>query len=73
MVLDFVSPENVTECIQLIEELRLLPENHKAKVDSIEVNYTSMLLASSVHAYPFVDCLYLCFKKPGEENGIVQY
>ncbi|KDP20870.1 hypothetical protein JCGZ_21341 [Jatropha curcas] len=37
IVLDFVSPENVTECIQLIDELRLLPENHKAKVDSLEV------------------------------------
>ncbi|KAF2303455.1 hypothetical protein GH714_018510 [Hevea brasiliensis] len=37
VVLDFVSPENVTECIQLTDELRLLPENHKAKVDSLEV------------------------------------
>ncbi|KAG6778660.1 hypothetical protein POTOM_015000 [Populus tomentosa] len=37
MVLDFLSPENVTECIQLIDELRQLPENHKAKVDSLEV------------------------------------
>lgn len=40
VVLDFLSPENVTECIQLIDELRQLPENHKAKVDSLEVNYT---------------------------------
>ncbi|EEF37719.1 conserved hypothetical protein [Ricinus communis] len=37
VVLDFVSPENVTECIQLVDELRLLPENHKAKMDSLEV------------------------------------
>ncbi|CAK7350738.1 unnamed protein product [Dovyalis caffra] len=37
VVLDFLSPENVTECIQLIDELRQLPENHKAKVDSLEV------------------------------------
>ncbi|XP_050227373.1 lysine-specific demethylase JMJ28 isoform X2 [Mercurialis annua] len=37
VVLDFVSPENVTECIQLVDELRLLPENHKAKADSLEV------------------------------------
>ncbi|KAJ9136251.1 hypothetical protein P3X46_033343 [Hevea brasiliensis] len=37
VVLDFVSPENVTECNQLIDEVRLLPENHNAKVDSLEV------------------------------------
>ncbi|KAJ6416494.1 hypothetical protein OIU84_002368 [Salix udensis] len=37
VVLDFLSPENVTECIQLMDELRQLPENHKAKVDSLEV------------------------------------
>ncbi|KAF2305077.1 hypothetical protein GH714_001623 [Hevea brasiliensis] len=37
VVLDFVSPENVTVCNQLIDEVRLLPENHNAKVDSLEV------------------------------------
>ncbi|KAL9383990.1 hypothetical protein Peur_024313 [Populus x canadensis] len=37
VVLDFLSPENVTECIQLMDEFRQLPENHKAKVDSLEV------------------------------------
>ncbi|XVF27748.1 hypothetical protein REPUB_Repub14bG0135300 [Reevesia pubescens] len=37
VVLDFVSPENVTECIQLIDELRLLPEDHKAKAGKFEV------------------------------------
>ncbi|KAJ8761597.1 hypothetical protein K2173_004373 [Erythroxylum novogranatense] len=37
VVLDFVSPENVTECISLSEELRLFPKNHKAKVDTLEV------------------------------------
>ncbi|KAK6283679.1 hypothetical protein POUND7_002631 [Theobroma cacao] len=36
VVLDFVSPENVTECIQLIDELHLLPENHKAKAEKFE-------------------------------------
>ncbi|KAK7319593.1 hypothetical protein RJT34_04316 [Clitoria ternatea] len=36
-VLEFVSPENVTDCIQLIDEVRLLPEDHKAKVDMLEV------------------------------------
>ncbi|XP_022720535.1 lysine-specific demethylase JMJ25-like isoform X2 [Durio zibethinus] len=37
VVLDFVSPENVTECIQLMDELRLLPEDHKAKAEKFEV------------------------------------
>ncbi|KAK7400466.1 hypothetical protein VNO78_11674 [Psophocarpus tetragonolobus] len=36
-VLEFVSPENVSEGIQLIDEVRLLPENHKAKADVLEV------------------------------------
>ncbi|XWS18284.1 hypothetical protein CRYUN_Cryun32bG0030600 [Craigia yunnanensis] len=37
VVLDFVSPENVTECIRLIDELRLLPEDHRAKAEKLEV------------------------------------
>ncbi|GMH07068.1 hypothetical protein Nepgr_008908 [Nepenthes gracilis] len=37
VALDFVSPENVPECIRLTEEFRLLPVNHKAKEDKLEV------------------------------------
>ncbi|CAN1327010.1 Lysine-specific demethylase JMJ28 [Linum perenne] len=37
VVLDFVSSESVTQSIQLIDELRLLPDRHKAKVDCFEV------------------------------------
>ncbi|XP_062087361.1 lysine-specific demethylase JMJ28 isoform X2 [Humulus lupulus] len=37
VVLDFMSPENVTECAQLSDEIRLLPEDHKAKVDKLQV------------------------------------
>ncbi|KAL6970129.1 hypothetical protein U1Q18_029834 [Sarracenia purpurea var. burkii] len=36
VALDFVSPENVSECIRLTEEFRMLPENHKAKEDKLE-------------------------------------
>lgn len=39
VVLDFVSPENVTECIQLSDEVRLLPDDHKAKVNKLEVDF----------------------------------
>ncbi|KAM7263505.1 hypothetical protein ACFE04_001188 [Oxalis oulophora] len=37
VALDFVSPENVGECIRLSEEFRLLPPNHRAKEDKLEV------------------------------------
>lgn len=46
MVLDFVSPENVTECIHLIDEVRLLPEDHKAKVDKLEVYFIRILISN---------------------------
>ncbi|GAY46914.1 hypothetical protein CUMW_100630 [Citrus unshiu] len=35
--LDFVSPENVSQCVRLTEEFRLLPPNHRAKEDKLEV------------------------------------
>ncbi|GAB2285008.1 hypothetical protein Dimus_019463 [Dionaea muscipula] len=37
VALDFVSPENVGECIRLTEEFRVLPENHRAKEDKLEI------------------------------------
>nr|GEU93111.1 JmjC domain-containing protein [Tanacetum cinerariifolium]GEU93116.1 JmjC domain-containing protein [Tanacetum cinerariifolium] len=37
VALDFVSPENVGECIRLTEDFRVLPQNHKAKEDKLEV------------------------------------
>ncbi|XP_074326963.1 lysine-specific demethylase JMJ29-like isoform X3 [Apium graveolens] len=33
----FVSPENVDECIRLSEEIRVLPQSHRAKEDKLEV------------------------------------
>ncbi|XP_058073141.1 lysine-specific demethylase JMJ26-like isoform X2 [Magnolia sinica] len=42
VALDFVSPENVSECIRLIDELHLLPNNHKAKEDKLEVNLVTI-------------------------------
>jgi hypothetical protein len=46
VVLDFVSPENVTECIRLTDEVRLLPEDHKAKVDKLEVDFIRILITN---------------------------
>ncbi|KAL3521651.1 hypothetical protein ACH5RR_019800 [Cinchona calisaya] len=37
VAVDFVSPENVQECIKLTEEFRLLPKSHRSKQDILEV------------------------------------
>lgn len=34
---DFVSPENIGECLRLTEEFRQLPRNHKAREDKLEI------------------------------------
>ncbi|KAH6818065.1 hypothetical protein C2S51_001668 [Perilla frutescens var. frutescens] len=44
VALDFVSPENIHSCFQLAEEFRLLPLNHRAKEDKLEVINESMFL-----------------------------
>jgi [histone H3]-dimethyl-L-lysine9 demethylase len=41
VALDFVSPENVGECIRLTEDFRVLPQNHRAKEDKLEVKFLS--------------------------------
>ncbi|XP_039122497.1 lysine-specific demethylase JMJ25-like isoform X4 [Dioscorea cayenensis subsp. rotundata] len=47
VALDFVSPENFNECIKLSEEFRLLPKDHLAKVDKLEVK--KMALHALMH------------------------
>ncbi|CAL5368921.1 unnamed protein product [Camellia sinensis] len=42
VALDFVSPENVHECVRLTEEFRVLPNNHRAKEDKLEVKKMSL-------------------------------
>ncbi|GAB4826546.1 Lysine-specific demethylase jmj26 [Ancistrocladus abbreviatus] len=37
VAVDFVSPENIHECIRLTEEFRKLPKNHKAREDKLEI------------------------------------
>ncbi|XP_065879554.1 lysine-specific demethylase JMJ26-like [Euphorbia lathyris] len=34
---DFVSPENIHECLRLSKEYRKLPKNHKAREDKLEI------------------------------------
>ncbi|XP_065618706.1 lysine-specific demethylase JMJ25 [Quercus suber] len=50
--LNFVSPENVGECIRLTEEIRTLPQNHRAKEDKLEVK--KMTICAMRHV---VECL----------------
>lgn len=47
VALDFVSPENVQECIQLTEEFRLLPKGHRAKEDKLEVKKMALYAVSA--------------------------
>ncbi|CAK9181298.1 unnamed protein product [Ilex paraguariensis] len=42
VALDFISPENAAECINLNDELRLLPLRHKAKEKMFEVKKMSL-------------------------------
>uniref|UniRef100_A0A2P2LJK1 JmjC domain-containing protein n=1 Tax=Rhizophora mucronata TaxID=61149 RepID=A0A2P2LJK1_RHIMU len=37
VAVDFVSPENVSECLKLTEEFRQLPQGHKAREDKLEI------------------------------------
>jgi len=37
VALDFVCPENVKECLALTNEFRLLPVDHRAREDKLEV------------------------------------
>ncbi|BBN12043.1 hypothetical protein Mp_5g16950 [Marchantia polymorpha subsp. ruderalis] len=48
VALDFVSPENIHQCIRLTEEFRLLPKDHPAKEDKLEVK--KMLLHAAKQA-----------------------
>ncbi|XP_058100462.1 lysine-specific demethylase JMJ27-like isoform X3 [Magnolia sinica] len=47
VALDFVSPDNVQECVRLTEEFRLLPKNHRAKEDKLEVKKMALYAVSA--------------------------
>ncbi|KAI3980328.1 hypothetical protein MKX01_001399 [Papaver californicum] len=48
VAVDFVSPENVLECVRLTEEFRLLPKGHKANEDKLEVKKMTLHTISGV-------------------------
>ncbi|CAL0308626.1 unnamed protein product [Lupinus luteus] len=47
VALDFVSPENVEECVRLTEEFRLLPKNHRSKEDKLEIKKMALYAAEA--------------------------
>lgn len=47
VALDFVSPDNVQECIRLTDEFRLLPKGHRAKEDKLEVKKMALYAVSA--------------------------
>lgn len=46
VAMDFVSPENLQECMHLTEDFRLLPKEHRAKEDKLEVKKMILYAAS---------------------------
>ncbi|KAL2550787.1 lysine-specific demethylase JMJ25-like [Forsythia ovata] len=47
VAVDFVSPDNIQECIRLTKEFRLLPQNHRSKQDILEVKKLAVFAASA--------------------------
>ncbi|GER31661.1 transcription factor jumonji (jmjC)domain-containing protein [Striga asiatica] len=64
VVLDFVSPENATQCIRLNDEIRLLPKRHQAKGKVMEVEKMALQGISSaiedIQNLMHVDQLKMC-------------
>lgn len=38
-----MSPENIEECVRLTNEFRMLPKNHRAKEDKLEVRNLNLV------------------------------
>ncbi|KAG8381136.1 hypothetical protein BUALT_Bualt06G0091100 [Buddleja alternifolia] len=47
VAVDFVSPDNVQECIRLTQEFRLLPQSHRSNKDILEVKKLAVYAASA--------------------------
>ncbi|XP_025795610.1 lysine-specific demethylase JMJ25-like isoform X1 [Panicum hallii] len=48
VAMDFVSPENVDECIKLTGEFRRLPSHHRAKEDKLEIKKIALYALNQV-------------------------
>ncbi|WVZ59777.1 hypothetical protein U9M48_009876 [Paspalum notatum var. saurae] len=65
VAMDFVSPENVDECIKLTGEFRRLPSHHKAKEDKLEIK--KIALYALIQVINFLDP-----PSDGSNNGVGQ-
>ncbi|KAK4259047.1 hypothetical protein QN277_005422 [Acacia crassicarpa] len=45
---DFVSPENLDECLRLTNQFRQLPKNHRAREDKLEINKMIVYAADQI-------------------------
>ncbi|CAH8251998.1 unnamed protein product [Arabidopsis lyrata] len=57
VAVDFVSPENIDECLRLTDEFRQLPKNHKAREDKLEIK--KMVIYAVEQALKEVETLLL--------------
>ncbi|CAN6232836.1 unnamed protein product [Urochloa humidicola] len=53
VALDFVSPENIGECVKLTGEFRRLPSSHRANEDKLEIK--KMALHALINVVDFLD------------------
>ncbi|KAJ1427169.1 Zinc-finger domain of monoamine-oxidase A repressor R1 [Sesbania bispinosa] len=58
VAVDFVSPENVHECLRLTNEFRQLPRNHKAREDKLEIK--KMIVYAIDQAVKDLKALFEC-------------
>ncbi|CAL4934651.1 unnamed protein product [Urochloa decumbens] len=65
VAMDFVSPENVDECIRLTDEFRRLPSAHRAKEDKLEIK--KIALHALIEVINFLDVSF-----DGLKNGADQ-
>lgn len=69
VALDFVSPDNIEECIRLTEEFRMLPKFHRSKEDILEVK--KMALHAASHTVELVEQLMMKLKSDNREEQVI--
>ncbi|XP_028791756.1 lysine-specific demethylase JMJ25 [Neltuma alba] len=48
VAVDFVSPENLHECLRLTNQFRQLPKNHRAREDKLEIKKMIVYAADQI-------------------------
>ncbi|KAF0934559.1 hypothetical protein E2562_025654 [Oryza meyeriana var. granulata] len=72
VALDFVSPENVGECVRLTEEFRRLPSFHRAKEDKLEIKKMALHALSEVMNFLDPPSSEVSKRKDGEAKDDVE-